>query len=132
VERATILICDDDRMHADGLALGLHAMGYAVEVTRTRADAFAVACAFDVDVIVAGWTVRDGAALALPASLGIRRPPLLVLASRIDERLPPAVARRVGFDLQLTKLVDPRALDRVIKTRFEKIETPVAVPVSRR
>ena len=111
----TVLICDDDREHADALALGLHALGHAVELTRSRADAFAVACAFDVDVIVAGWTLRDGSALALPAALGIRRPPLVLLASRMDERLPMAVARRVGFDRQLTKVVEPEALDRLLR-----------------
>jgi DNA-binding response OmpR family regulator len=135
VERSTILICDDDRAHADALALGLHALGHAVEVTRSRADAFAVACAFDIDVIVAGWTLRDGSALALPASLGIRRPRLLVLASRIDERLPTPVSRRVGFDLQLTKVVEPETLDRVLRTsnkKYERGETPVDMPVSRR
>jgi DNA-binding response OmpR family regulator len=114
--RDTVLICDDDRVLADTLALGLHALGHAVEVTRSRADAFAVACAFDIDALVAGWSLRDGSALALPAALGIRRPPLLVLASRIDERLPLPVARRVGFDLQLTKVVEPASLDRVLRT----------------
>ncbi len=121
VARSTVLICDDDRDHADALALGLHALGHAVELTRSRADAFAVACAFDVDVLVAGWTLRDGSALALPSSLGIRRPPLVLLASRIDEHLSMHVARRVGFDLQLTKVVDPAALDRLLQAgRFRE------------
>jgi DNA-binding response OmpR family regulator len=115
-----VLICDDDRTHADSLALGLHALGHAVEVTRSRADAFAVACAFDVDVILAGWTLRDGSALALPAALGIRRPQLLVLASRIHERLPMPVARRVGFDVQLTKVVEPLALERLFRAAIER------------
>jgi DNA-binding response OmpR family regulator len=112
--RTAILICDDDRTHADALALGLYARGHAVEVTRSRTDAFAVACAFDIDLIVAGWVLRDGSALALPSALGIRRPPLLVLASRVDERLPFHVARRVGFDIQLTKVVDASLVERLL------------------
>ncbi len=110
-----MVICDEDRVHGDGLALGLQALGYAVEVARSRVEAFEAACAFDLDAIVAGWTLRDGSALALPAALGIRRPRVLVLASGVHERIPLEVAKRVGFDMQLTKVVAPGTVEGLLR-----------------
>lgn len=111
---STILLCDDDRPHTEALARGLTKLGHTVEVTRTHAEAFAAACALDLEAIVAAPFLRDGSALILPASLGIRRPPLLLLATRTMERLAKDVALRVGFDAQLTKVVDPRIVDRML------------------
>lgn len=96
------------------LAAQLAERGHAVTVVRSYADAFSVACAEDFDALVTAPFLRDGAALALPTALGIRRPRLVVLVSRMSERLGAAVARRVGFDVQLTKVVDPRGLDRLL------------------
>ncbi|GAF91124.1 unnamed protein product, partial [marine sediment metagenome] len=59
--------------------------------------------------------LRDGSTLVLPSSLGIRRPPLVVLVTRLAERLAAPMARRVGFDAQLTKIVDPWRLDRMVR-----------------
>lgn len=113
--RSTVLICDEDRAHTSALAAGLEALGYAIEVTRSHAEAFAIACALDVDALVAAPFLRDGSALVLPAALGIRRPPVLVLASRMRERLAPALLHELGFDAQLVKVVDPRTLDRMVR-----------------
>ena len=41
--RRTVLICDEDRFHTQTLAAGLEQLGYAVEVVRTYAEAFAIA-----------------------------------------------------------------------------------------
>jgi ActR/RegA family two-component response regulator len=112
-----VLICDEDRVHSDALAYGLDERGYAIEIARSFADAFAAACRFDVKALVAGAQLRDGSTLALPAALGIRRPRLVVLATRMGERVAAPIARRVGFDLQLTKVVDPRAVARLIAGR---------------
>jgi DNA-binding response OmpR family regulator len=112
--RSTILLCDDDRTHTQSLARGLAELGYAVETTRCHAEAFAIACSLDLDALVAAPFLRDGSALVLPASLGIRRPPLLLLASRISERLSIEVVQRVGFDAQLTKVLDARVVDRML------------------
>lgn len=113
--RSTVLICDEDRSHTAALASGLEELGYAVEVTRLHAEAFAIACALDVDAIVAAPFLRDGSALVLPAALGIRRPPVLVLASRMNERLAAPIVAKVGFDAQLVKVVDPRRVDRMVR-----------------
>lgn len=115
LRRSTVLICDEDRAHTAALGAGLEELGYSVEVTRSHAEAFALACALDIDALVAAPFLRDGSALVLPAALGIRRPPVLVLASRMRERLAPAVLAKVGFDAQLVKVVDPRTVDRMVR-----------------
>jgi DNA-binding response OmpR family regulator len=110
-----VLLCDDERDATGALAAELEQLGVAVTVVRTCADAFAAACALDLDALVAAPYVRDGSALVLPAALGIRRPKLVVLTSRMTDRVPAEVARRVGFDAQLTKVVDARQLERLVR-----------------
>jgi DNA-binding response OmpR family regulator len=112
---ATVLLCDDERDSTDVLARELESLGHVVTIARSCAEAFAAACAKDFDVLVAAPFLRDGSALVLPSSLGIRRPRLTVLLTRLGERLSPIVARRVGFDAQLTKLVDGQRIDRLMR-----------------
>ncbi len=118
---AKLLLCDEDRRHTDALAAGLDALGHAVEVVRSHAEAFAIACAYDIDALVVAPFLRDGSALVLPSALGIRRPPLVVLVSRISERIAPPVVKRLGFDAQLTKVVDPAEIDRMLAQRSPRL-----------
>jgi DNA-binding response OmpR family regulator len=115
VSLRTVLICDDDRAHTQALAAGLEPLGYVVEVVRTYAEAFAIACAHDLDALVVAPFLKDGSALVLPTALGIRKPQVTVLVTRMSERLASAVVRRVGFDAQLTKCVSPATLNRLIQ-----------------
>ena len=131
-----VLLCDDDREPTDVLAEELEGLGHAVTVARTCAEAFAAACANDFDVLVATPFLRDGSALALPGALGIRRPRLALLLSRVNDRLATVVVRRIGFDAQLTKIVDARRLDHVVRaslaeqmTRADSAEVVCAEPV---
>lgn len=110
-----LLLCDEERATSDLLAAELRRRGHAVTVARTCSDAFAAACAHDYDALVVAPYLRDGSTLVLPSSLGIRRPPLVVLVTRLAERLAAPMARRVGFDAQLTKIVDPWRLDRMVR-----------------
>ncbi len=112
-----LLLCDEDRRHTDVLAARLDALGHTVEVVRSHAEAFAIACAYDIDALVVAPFLRDGSALVLPSALGIRRPPLVVLVSRLSERIAPPVVQRLGFDAQLTKVVDPLELERLLAAR---------------
>lgn len=110
VPRRNILICDDDRLHASVLASGMSELGWCPLVVRTYGEAFATACAADFEALVVAPFLRDGSALALPSALGICRPRLVVLACTMRERLDPEIARRVGFDAQLTKVIDARRI----------------------
>ena len=113
--RRTVLICDEDRFHTQTLANGLDALGYAVEHVRSYAEAFAIACAHDIDVLVVAPFLKDGSALVLPTALGIRKPPVTLLITRMTERIATAVATRVGFDAQLTKCVAPESVHRLVE-----------------
>lgn len=117
--RRTVLICDEDRLHTETLAVGLQQLGYVVEAVRSYAEAFAIACAHDLDALVVAPFLRDGSALVLPTALGIRKPPVTVLITRMTERLASIVSKRVGFDAQITKVVDPHTLDRLIRAAAE-------------
>lgn len=113
--RRTVLICDEDRFHTQTLASGLEQLGYAVEVVRTYAEAFAIACAHDIDALVVAPFLKDGSALVLPSALGIRKPPVALLMTRMTERIASVVAQRVGFDAQLTKCVSATTVHRLVE-----------------
>lgn len=113
--RSNVLLCDEERDATDVLAAELRDLGHAVTIARSCADTFAAACTYDFDALIVAPDLRDGSALVLPGALGIRRPRLAVLACRLRERLSVPVSRRVGFDVQLTKLIDPRRLDRLLR-----------------
>ncbi len=124
--RRTVLLCDDDRAHSETLAAALLELGHAVEIVRTYAEAFAIACAHDLDAMLVAPTLRDGSALVLPTALGIRRPPIVILISTLNERLASVVARRVGFDVQLTKVVDARVVDAILRNGIAREDNAAA------
>lgn len=129
------MICDDDGVAADLLALQLEELGHSVFIARSCGAAFTAACAQDFDALLCAPFLRDGSTIALPHALGIRRPPLVALTSRMGERLARPVARRVGFDMQLTKIVDARQLDALLRAAKRTVvaiaEVEPTAPVSR-
>ena len=114
-ERSTILLCDEECPTADPLAGELERLGHTITVVRSCADAFAHACKQDFDCLVLGVVSKDGGALALPRALGIRRPKLVILVSRLCDRIASPLVRHLGFDAQLAKIVDPKRLDRLAR-----------------
>jgi DNA-binding response OmpR family regulator len=110
-----MLLCDEERESVAPLAAELEALGHDVTIACSCAEAFAAACAHDYEALVAAPFLRDGATLLLPRTLGIRRPRLMVLMTRLTERLSPAAAQRMGFDVQLTRVVDVQRLDRLVR-----------------
>lgn len=124
--RRTVLICDEDRAHTETLAAGLEDLGYATLVVNTYAEAFAIACAHDIDALVVAPFLKDGSALVLPSALGIRKPPVSVLITRMTERISSVVAVRVGFDAQITKCVAPRTVHQLIEAGAQPAQPPAA------
>ena len=111
-----MLLCDEEREGAVLLATELQELGHEVTIVCSCSEAFSAACAHDYDVLVAAPFLRDGATLLLPRALGIRRPRMMVLMTRMNERLSPGAAERVGFDAQITRIVDARRLDRLMRS----------------
>ncbi len=127
LEGATVLLCDEDRESAAPLASELEDLGHDVTIVCSCSDAFSAACAHDFDVLVAAPFLRDGATLLLPRALGIRRPRLMLLMTRMSERLSASATQRAGFDAQLTRIVDARKLDRVMRNAAVAARQRVAV-----
>lgn len=115
-----VLLCDVDRDHSESLAAGLRELGYDVQIVAAHADAFAIACSEDLDALVVAPLLRDGSALVLPSALGIRRPAVLVLATRLSDHFSTTAAKRVGFDTALTKVVMPEAVDRLVRRAAQR------------
>lgn len=128
-EGASVLLCDEERESAAVLAAELEELGHDVTIVCSCSDAFSAACAHDYDVLVAAPFLRDGATLLLPRALGIRRPPLVVLMTRITERLSPVATQRVGFDAQITRVVDARRLDRLMRSAAVAAQAEAAAAV---
>ena len=129
---ASVLLCDEERESAAPLAIELEDLGHDVTIVCSCSEAFSAACAHDYDVLLAAPFLRDGATLLLPRALGIRRPRLMLLMTRMSERLSQSATERAGFDAQLTRVVDARRLDRVmrnaaVKTRVAVIEAQPVV-----
>jgi DNA-binding response OmpR family regulator len=122
-----ILVCDADVAEGAHLARELGELGYAVRAVTSYAEAFTCACRFDLTALVATAVLDDGPALGLPTALGIRRPPVVVLASLMTERLLPWVVERAGFDAQLTKIVDAMAVDRIVARRVGTLHASFGV-----
>jgi DNA-binding response OmpR family regulator len=130
VEGSSILLCDEEQESGAPLAAELEALGHEVTIVCSCAEAFAAACAHDYDVLVAAPFLRDGATLLLPRTLGIRRPRLTILMTRLTERLSAAAAQRVGFDAQLTRVVDVQRLDRMLRASAATAAAHPAVVVA--
>ena len=124
---ASVLLCDEDRESAAPLASELEDLGHDVTIVCSCSDAFSAACAHDYDVLLAAPFLRDGATLLLPRALGIRRPRLMLLMTRMSERLSPSATQRAGFDAQLTRVVDARKLDRVVRNAAAAGKARIAV-----
>ena len=128
-EGSSILLCDEERESAALFASELEELGHEVTIVCSCAEAFSAACAHDYDVLVAAPFLRDGATLLLPRTLGIRRPRLMILMTRMTERLSAAASQRVGFDAQLTRVVDARKLDRILRAAAARQAAVAAVAV---
>jgi DNA-binding response OmpR family regulator len=117
---SNVLLCDEDRDQIDTLVVELAELGHYVTVARTCADAFTAACRDDFDALLSAPALRDGTTLMLPRALGIRRPRLVLLVTRLSERVGTNVARGVGFDGQLTKIVSAARVDRILRAHLKE------------
>jgi PAS domain S-box-containing protein len=112
-ESHRLLVVDDNREHADTLALYLSTAGHQVRVAYDGLDAVAVATDFDPDAVLmdVGMPGLDGygAARRMRAQPGGRRRVLVALTGwgQSEDR---RRSRAAGFDAHLVKPADPPAL----------------------
>ncbi len=121
-----ILIVEDNADAATTLALYLHSTGHVIEQAGDVVTALAKARAFKPDVVLSDIALqgdRDGYDLA--AALlgdGTLSRPYLIAITGFGQDADKRRAHEAGFDVHLTKPVDPQTLERVlseISTRTE-------------
>jgi CheY-like chemotaxis protein len=115
--RLRVLIVDDERDTADSLGLLLQRAGHEVKVAYTGAAALETARQLRPDVVLCdlGLPGLDGLQVAAalradPATADAR----LIAVSGYGQQCDASRSRAAGFDLHLTKPVDPEAWPRVL------------------
>jgi CheY-like chemotaxis protein len=113
-----ILIVEDNVDAAESLNVLLHLVGHTVATAHNGQDAIAKAREFQPDVVLCDIGLPDGmdgyqVARALRADAATGNPYLIALTGYGQEE-DLAKAKLSGFDLHLTKPVDPAALRRLL------------------
>ena len=115
-----ILLVDDNPMNSALARAALEQDGYELAFERDGRSALARAMAESFDLILLDIELpglRGDAICGQLRAAGHREPILALTASALPEQL--ADLERVGFDLILTKPIDPDALRAAVK-RFEQ------------
>jgi PAS domain S-box-containing protein len=121
-EACRLLVVDDNREHADTLALFLGFAGHHVRVAYDGLDAVSVATEFDPDAVLmdVGMPGLDGyeAARRIRAQPGGARRVLVALTGwgQADDR---RRSRAAGFDAHLVKPADPPALQALVESLLQ-------------
>ena len=113
-EKLRVLIVDDQRDAADGLARVLSAMGHTALAAYNALDALVEAKDFGPEVAIVDISMPGFDGYDLVAELPKRHPQAVLVALT---GLPPTeVQERGGFDHVLTKPADAGALGRLLET----------------
>lgn len=114
----SVLVVDDNRDAADGLAMLLTAMGHRVRTCHSGAEALAVAGGERLHLVLLdlGMDDMDGfeTARRLRAADAVGRPMLLAAVSGYGDNRTRERARAAGFDRHLTKPVSREALAQLL------------------
>jgi CheY-like chemotaxis protein len=106
----TVLVVDDDEDNVAVLELALNAAGFSVKVAGSLREARAVLASSPVDALVTDYSLGDGNAVDLMASLGERRPRVAILVTGYGSAEDHERSRAAGFDAHLVK---PIVLDQL-------------------
>lgn len=108
-----VVVVDDDEDNVYVLEAALQVAGFAVTIARSCREAKEVLEATPADALVSDFSLGDGDALELLASLGSRRPRVAVLVTGYGSVEDQARSRAAGFDAHLVK---PIAIDQLERT----------------
>ena len=104
--------------------MGLQTAGFAVKTARSVREALALLEAGHADALVTDYSLGDGTAVELLASLGTKRPRLAILVTGHGSPEDVAKSRAAGFDAHLVKPIDLRQLERTLRA------PPIPAPTS--
>ncbi len=111
----TILIVDDDEDNVALLEVGLQSLGFDVKTAGSLREASGLLASTDVDALVTDYSLGDGTAVELLASLGPKRPRLAVLVTGHGGPEHMAESRAAGFDAHLVKPIELGQLERILR-----------------
>lgn len=114
----TVMVVDDDEDNALVLEAALQLAGFEVTVARSMHDARAVLAQTSVDVLVTDYSLGDGDAVELMASLGRRRPRVAILVTGYGSPEDHDRSHAAGFDAHLLKPVALEELERTIRQKL--------------
>jgi len=114
----TVMVVDDDEDNALVLEAALQLAGFEVTVARSLHNARAVLAQTSVDVLVTDYSLGDGDAVELMASLGTRRPRVAILVTGYGSPEDRDRSEAAGFDAHLLKPVALEELERTIRERL--------------
>jgi CheY-like chemotaxis protein len=120
----TVVVVDDDEDNVVVLEVGLQTAGFVVKTARSVREALELLAAGQVDALVTDYSLGDGTALELLASLGAKRPRLAILVTGHGSPEDVALSRAAGFDAHLVKPIDFRQLERTLR------DPPIMEPIS--
>ena len=110
-----VVVVDDDEDNVAVLEVGLRSAGFEVKTARSLREALLVLESGDADALVTDYSLGDGTAVELLASLGAKRPRLAILVTGHDSPEHVAESRAAGFDAHLVKPIDLSQLERTLR-----------------
>jgi CheY-like chemotaxis protein len=110
----TVVVVDDDEDNVIVLEVGLQSAGFEVKTARSVREALSLLESDHADALVTDYSLGDGTALELLASLGPKRPRLAILVTGHGTPEALAESRAAGFDAHLVKPIDLRQLQRTL------------------
>jgi CheY-like chemotaxis protein len=116
---STVVVVDDDEDNAIVLEVGLQIVGFVVKTARSLREAVALLESGDVDALVTDYSLGDGTAIELLATLGAKRPRLAILVTGHGSPEHVAESRAAGFDAHLVKPIDLRQLERTLRDALD-------------
>lgn len=117
--KPTIVVVDDDEDNVLVLEAALESFGFAVRIAHSCQQAREVLEASPADALVSDFSLGDGDALELLASLGAKRPRVAVLVTGYGSAEDQERSRAAGFYAHLVKPIAMDQLERTLRTALD-------------
>ncbi len=112
---STVVVVDDDEDNVLVLEVALQTAGFEVRTARSLREALELLESGHTDALVTDYSLGDGTAVELLASLGAKRPRLAILVTGHGSPEHVAESRAAGFDAHLVKPIDLGQLARTLR-----------------
>lgn len=115
MQKSLVLVVDDDDDNANMLEAALELAGFAVRIAKSTHEAKAVLEQVPVDALVTDYSLGDGTAIDLLASIGVRRPRVAVLVTGHGSDADKERSAAAGFEAHLVKPIALKELQELLR-----------------